>query len=114
MGKKNFTRQTKLSTEEIIRLINDVENPTYPRCLLVNELGIIVDEEDNEDAREKLRELLNTEDECEQVKYASYCWLCLTPKTEETLAALQVFMNNSENTELVEMAAENNIHFHFN
>lgn len=116
MQEKQFKRQTSLGFDQISKILTivDENDSPYPRCLLANELGVMVNNDNSEQAQEKLCELLNADGECEKVKYVSYCWLCNTSKTEKTLAALQTFSSNKNNTEIVEMAAANNIHFHLN
>ncbi|MCL5011827.1 MAG: hypothetical protein M1320_00165 [Patescibacteria group bacterium] len=116
MGKKNFERQTSLSFDQISKILTiaDENDSPYPRCLLANELGVMANNDNSEQAQEKLCELLNAEDECEKVKYISYCWLCNIPITDKTSAALQIFSNDQKNAEIIETAATNNIYFHLN
>jgi len=98
-------RQTNLTLEELSELL-DCDAPGYPRCLLLNELGIIAEE--NKIAEAKLRGFLLTE-ESDNGKCAAYGFLSrIKEPDEETTKAIAEFKANPENEGIIEFADKMN------
>ena len=98
-------RQTDLSLKDICVFLKN-RSPAYPRCLLANELGVIV--QDDKQAEIELRNLLSDENS-ENVRCAAYGSLSVIGSPEqETMEALKRFRENPDNISLVAYADERN------
>jgi hypothetical protein len=102
-------RLTNLSLEKIVEFLR-LDNHLYGRSVLVNEICQIAMETRDKNAEKKLAELLTEKDE--NVRYVAYCCLCtLQEKDTATLEAMEAFIAQPENAELVKEAARHRI-FH--
>lgn len=93
-------RQTDLSFEELLQELDNMTS-VYPRCLLINEIGGILEaggEEANK-AAAFLRQLLNSENPYD--KFLAYCYLSTNNFDEVTFIVLEAFANNLQNAEIV-------------
>lgn len=94
-------RQTNLTLEEISELL-DSNAPGYPRCLLLNELGILA--ENDKTAEAKLRGFIFTE-ENPNGKCATYGFLSRIKEPDaETTEAINQFKADPQNAEIVTFA----------
>jgi len=101
----SFPRQTGLTFEQISEML-DSGISNYPRCLLINELGIIAQE--NKNAEVKLRGLLFTEKR-DNEKCGAYGFLSRIKEPDpETVQAIEQFRANPENNGIVRFADEKN------
>lgn len=103
--KKELEKQTKLSVEEIIDILEgrSLSQSHYPRCLLVNEIGVLMINEGDTKAREMIEKIVDGDNEIE--KAIAFCFLCtIEPRDNEALQKIQKFVNNEKNKDAVEFA----------
>jgi hypothetical protein len=97
-------RQTDFTTEQIIQILKS--RHSYPRCGLINELGILAQEDKVAEA--ELRRLLPLEIR-DNEKFAAYGLLSLIKNPdEETVEVLERFRSIPENEEIVNFADKKN------
>lgn len=102
--KKSSHRQTDLSLEEVCEILDNEIYNMHPRCLYINELGVIAEEEKSEEARKKLHELILSETGRNE-KFAAFCHLCtICGGDGKTLRVLKEFISEKENEEFVNEA----------
>ena len=99
-------RQTKFNVAEISAELAK-EKSDYKSCLLVNELGVILEEKDKAEAvaaEKKLVELLADQDQ--HLQMISYCCLISSHISEDSRKILQQFAQDPANGLVVDYAAE--------
>lgn len=95
-------RETDLSLDALFR---ELEMPklSLPRCLIVNEIGEIFLASNDEKAKTKLKELLNSNSESD--RFISFCCiLSADDLDEESRVTLEEFENDPKNAEFIEAA----------
>ncbi|MFZ2309972.1 MAG: hypothetical protein WAW11_00315 [Patescibacteria group bacterium] len=91
-------RQTDLSLKQILDFLNN--GSSYPDCLLLNELGLICRNGQDEDETGEKYLLSTLEDEDRSKRTIAFCCLSLVPGAKEKHAtALADFRNKPENKE---------------
>ncbi len=101
----SFSKQTELTFEEVSEML-DSGISSYPRCLLISELGVMAQE--NKNAEIKLRGLLLTE-KGENEKCGAYGFLSRIKEPDfETKRAIEQFKANPENNGIVRFADAKN------
>lgn len=91
-------RQTNLALDEVLATLKDGKNIRYPRCLLLNELGILcLNHPDiNDEGIKCFSQLLDSKSDNE--KYISYIFLLLIPgaieKAKEEVVNFKALKNN--------------------
>lgn len=99
---KEFPRQTELTAQEILDMLNEKTPCHLPSCLLINELGSICcgNPGKNAAAEEHLVNLLN--DEKPGYRAIAFSWLSLSPKLAEKYAKeLATFEQDEKNSSLM-------------
>lgn len=99
-------RQTDLSLNQILDLL-DLENGPYPKCLLINELGIICRQAEDPDGygEEYLASALNNEKL--NVRAIAFCCLSFIPGIWERYGEeMAEFKNRPETQELLPFIEE--------
>jgi hypothetical protein len=98
-------RQTNFTLQEIDQFLNGGKPCSFPRCLLLNELGEMAKAGDAE-AEKALRPfLLDAVEENERV--VAYCCLGALPQqSAETVTALRTFADNPDNAPVIGWAFE--------
>lgn len=103
-----YVRQTSLTLEEIGRAL-ECRDPEHQDCMLVNEVGTIMvnREEEYQEAERWLVSWLSSEDP--KFRAIAGCYLCTARaqlKSEST-TKLQAFMDDPANAEIVEFIRRN-------
>jgi hypothetical protein len=96
-------RQTDLSLNQILDLL-ELGNGPYPKCLLINELGVICRNEEDPDGygEEYLLSAINNPNA--GTRAIAFCCLSLIPGIEERCAEeVSNFKNDTGNQELLPM-----------
>ena len=103
-------RQTNYSLQEILGMLKSGDS-MHPRCLLLNEVGVIMGEDKNKEAEAFLRELLesNKKDKPmpEEERFIAFCYLETANQTsldQETHDKLKEFRKNPDNQEVIAKA----------
>lgn len=68
-----MTRQTNLTLDEILEQLNDTRKRVYHACMLLSEIGIICNEEKNEEAEKSLLSFLDSK--APGFRAISFCFL---------------------------------------
>lgn len=76
--------------------------PRYPRCLIINEIGAICNEDgkDAKKAEEFLRCLLESKDQDD--RFYAFCWLSVISNLDpQTVQKVEEFKQNPDNQEII-------------
>lgn len=97
-------RQTNMTLGELIAALEGKRACSFPRCLLINEVGEICYRESSKEAEAALRKCLTAKSVEE--KTLAFCWLHEMENvniTEDTFKELERFRNNPENAEIIKI-----------
>lgn len=93
-------RQTDLNLVEILYFLK--HGSSYPDCLLLNELGLICRNEQDEDEKGEKYLLSTLEDEDKSKRTIAFCCLSLVPGAKEKYATtLSDFREKPENQDML-------------
>ena len=95
-------RQTSLTLEELEKEL-EIPQSGYPRCLVVNEIGVIFLESEGKEGEETLIKLLKSNNPSD--RFVAFCYLSSTPQLREKHASrLEAFKKDVTNKEMVPRA----------
>ena len=102
-GMKNLERQTTLNLEELRVALEN--GSVGPRCLIINEIGVIFINSGGTEGGEDLLGLLESKSASDRM--IAFCLLSTIPeKTKELSETLTTFRNDPQNQEFLESAEE--------